>query len=304
MGRKIVLTGTKLTDLAAPKLAAIDTILPDAGALLFLDPAHPYQPWGNVSLTAANSTDGQVPNLAFAQAKAMVPAGTAASLGAYVQKGAGLANDGVSSKVERTGKGGLHVVFSQTTGNATSGERHLTMFTGADIGSYIMANKAHSFYAAFWGRLTRSSIQFDAGAYSHSMLNSQNNMAAFYTRPNAAGETQYPTDAKRIGHMGENTLGTAGKTNLPIFQDVAMSDATAITNIIGRPFVMVSPNSLPNAYRMPSMAFYGYYLEDLTVSGRTYAQVNALVKAKYDKDVKTAGGRYYADTFTDPATMP
>jgi hypothetical protein len=54
----------------------------------------------------------------------------------------------------------------------------------------------------------------------------------------------------------------------------------------------------------PSVVFYRTYLEDLTVSGRTYAEVDALDVALYTKHVLTTGGRYYGDTYTDPATIP
>lgn len=46
------------------------------------------------------------------------------------------------------------------------------------------------------------------------------------------------------------------------------------------------------------------YVEDLTVSGRTYAEVDAIDHALYTKEVLTPGSRYYGDTFTDPATIP
>jgi hypothetical protein len=42
----------------------------------------------------------------------------------------------------------------------------------------------------------------------------------------------------------------------------------------------------------------------LTVSGRTYAEVDAIDHALYTREVLTPGGRYYGDTYTDPATLP
>jgi hypothetical protein len=41
-----------------------------------------------------------------------------------------------------------------------------------------------------------------------------------------------------------------------------------------------------------------------TVSGRTYEQVAAIDQALYTKEVLTAGGRYYGDTYTNPTTIP
>lgn len=54
----------------------------------------------------------------------------------------------------------------------------------------------------------------------------------------------------------------------------------------------------------PSHILYRLYLEDLTVSGRSHADVAAIDHALYTEEVLTDGGRYYADTFTDPATLP
>lgn len=53
----------------------------------------------------------------------------------------------------------------------------------------------------------------------------------------------------------------------------------------------------------PSAIFYRFYLEDLTLSGRTWAEVDAL-DARLFASAFAPGGRYYADTFTDPATIP
>jgi hypothetical protein len=297
MGRKLVLTGTKLTNLAAPKLATIDSILPEAGALLFLDPSHPYQPWGTWDLNSTSPFN--VPNLAYDQAKLMVPTGTAATLGASYQKNSVFKNDSLSSKVERTVKGGLHVTYSQTVGDTTVNE-NIGLMAGSAINPYLLANKAHSFYFAKWGRITRGALAFDAGTEPHMTTNGNSALPIFYTRPATSGDTQYPTNATRLNHYGEGVTNTAGKGNTPIFQDLQVSDMNALAANPALMPVNLSKQGGPNNLKAGSMVFYGFYLEDLTVSGRSYATVDALLKAKYEKDVKTAGGRYYADTFTAP----
>lgn len=62
--------------------------------------------------------------------------------------------------------------------------------------------------------------------------------------------------------------------------------------------------SATNKDKVDSHIVYRFYLEDLTVSGRSHATVDALSYAEYTKHVLTVGGRYYGDTFTDPATIP
>jgi hypothetical protein len=301
MGRKLVLTGTTLTDLSAPKLATIDTILPDAGALLFLDPSHPYAQWGTIDL---NSTAGvNLPNLAFDQAKALIPAGTTTTIGGQYSKDAGFLNNGTTTKAERTGGGGLHIIFSQTAGDTTV-PRSANTFAGSALNSYMYANKSHSYYLAQWGRITRGALAFDSGTEPHMTMTGNSAFPIFYTRPTTAGDTQYPTGATRLNHFGEGVMSSIGKTNTPFFQDIQVSDMNALTgNTSLKPFYLTATAGT-NSYKASSMAFYGFYLEDLTVSGRSYATVDTLLKAKYTKDVKTVGGRYYNDTFTNPTTMP
>lgn len=306
MGTKLILRGMALDNPSAPPLPDIDLILPKQGALMFLDPSHPVQQWGTMNLNSTDSVDAsavRLPNLAYAQAKALIPTGTEATLNAKYFKEAGLLNDGVASKLERTGKGALHVIFSQASGN-TAFARYARIGAMSAINAYLLANKAHSFYAAFWGRITRGAKQYSTGAPMHSYGNSNNTLFGFYTRPTSAAEIAYPTtNPPRTSFSQEGAYSTVGKTNTPLFQDIAVSNANAAATALLMPWNF-SADAGANGLMQGSMIFYGFYMEDLTVSGRTYAQVNALVKAKYDKDVKTAGGRYYGDTFTDPATMP
>ena len=301
MGRKFVLTGTKVTPPNPRKLATIDLILPEAGALLFLDPSHPYAQWGNIDLNSNNPLT--VPNLAYTQAKALVPTGTETTLGGQYYKNSAFLNNGVASKVERSGKGGVHTILSQTFGDTTV-PRGTFVAAGSAINAYLYANKAHSFYIAKWGRITRGAKAYDVGTEPHMTMNGNSAFPIFYTRPAASGDTQYPTTAARLNHFGENVTNSIGRVNSPFFQDIQVSDMSAMT---GNPSLMpqnLTAQSGVNSYKASSMVFYGFYMEDLTVSGRSYATVDGLVKAKYEKDVKTAGGRYYADTFTDPVTIP
>lgn len=52
-----------------------------------------------------------------------------------------------------------------------------------------------------------------------------------------------------------------------------------------------------------SHILYRCYLEDLTVSGRTYEQVKAIDDALFAAAF-SSGGKFYGDTYTDPATLP
>ncbi|RQS00227.1 hypothetical protein DIE02_27720 [Burkholderia sp. Bp8991] len=52
-----------------------------------------------------------------------------------------------------------------------------------------------------------------------------------------------------------------------------------------------------------SAILYRVFLEDLTVSGRTFAAVSALDQSLYNAAF-TSGGRYNGDTYTSPSTLP
>lgn len=297
VGIKIRLPGVHITDLTAPIIPDVDLILPQDGALLFLDPTHSYQQW-----TDAAPAQGQLyPNLAYAQALDLVPAGNTTTLGAKLVLGSNFDNDGVQSLIERTTKGGLHILFSQTVSGDVNTEAYVE--AGSALKTYVLANKAHSFYAAFWGKITRPSIAFTSGLPFHSRTDTQLGLALFYSQPGTVGESEYPVGGTRVGHYQEGAVPEISDDNL--FQDIAVSTATAMTAAILQAFSMSQfAGGSPNALRMKSMIFYGYYLEDLTVSGRAYADVHELVYAKYQRDVTTTGGRYFGDTYTDPDTVP
>lgn len=52
----------------------------------------------------------------------------------------------------------------------------------------------------------------------------------------------------------------------------------------------------------PSWILYRIYIEDLSLSGRTYEQVKAIDDAEFAKAF-AAGGKFFDDTWNDPATV-
>lgn len=66
---------------------------------------------------------------------------------------------------------------------------------------------------------------------------------------------------------------------------------------------IIDPSSTSsNINKSGSWIFYRAYIEDLTVSGRTHAQVYAIDSALFNAAF-SVGGRYYNDSFTDPASV-
>lgn len=283
MGRKLVLSGVTLTDPTAPLLPDVDPILPASGALVYIDPTHPARSWD----AGVPATGSAVPNVAEAAAR------SATGLSAE-QVSPTVTHLGARKLVERSGKGGLHVAFSQDeTGSATTD--HLLITLPAAFRAWLQANKSHSFYASIWGRVTRErSNTAIAGGHLVSILSSGNTAASlFLRRIGDTGPAAYPSTAR----IGTDADGHNLAAPVPFFIDGAWSDFSASALDRGEiAYLRREPGAA-------SVILYGYYLEDLTLSGRTYAQVNALVKARRD-GVTGTGGRYAGDTYTPPTSAP
>lgn len=127
--------------------------------------------------------------------------------------------------------------------------------------------------------------------------------AAFTAFDNGGTNTwkMYPDIAPPVLPGYNAVLGTkmGGGVNFgPTVRTPCVDSAGSVANALLNP---VGASGYKN--NAPSFVFYRTYLEDLTLSGRTYAQVSAADLALYNAAFG-AGGRYAGDTFTDPATLP
>lgn len=284
MGKKIVLTGVTLTDLDAPKLAQFDPI-ESAGSLLLIEPMHPYQQWpAGVPADAA-----LLPNILTTLA-----GGPQAS---FSLKGG--INNGTKGKLERSGKGGLHGIVSQSSLLTTTDGALILL--PSSVRAYIYAHQAHDYYFSFWDRLTRANPNATQWTADYA-LGSNTSVGLAYSNPNGwmPGTPSLKRDTPNVvGPRFANVSRDATLVSAPTHLD---SSGTPIWGTV----MPATYNGQVIATRndnWTSFVFYRCYLEDLTVSGRTYAEVDALDYALYTKHVLTAGGRYYGDTFTDPATI-
>ena len=161
---------------------------------------------------------------------------------------------------------------------------------------YLRANSSHKFYAAIWGKVSRAGQVFDVGAHMHSRSDGSTQIFGFYNRA-AAGATQYPQGATQLGNSGSGVAPTG--TGIDFFQDQATQPASTSSAAID---VLLAGNqggvSAPNYGKTAGFILYGFYVEDLTVSGRDYAAVSALVKAKQLRDKAASGRDYGNDTYS------
>lgn len=304
MGRKIVLTGTTLTDTTAPKLLTIDPI-ESSGSLLLIDPMHPVEQW-----TAGVPASGaMVPNLVAANAATVYgstpddPTVTYANL------------DGTTTGlVERSTMGGLHGIVSQDDSfiAAPIGTLpHVAINMDAALREWQYLHPTNDLYVSMWGRVTRAFRSGTiGGTYTTGATLIQYMITSANNRRVSLGEARNTShsdlgrrdiDEEVTGNVFGNAASSAWGTNPASATGV---QATLITiGGITDANTYVGATSTARG-RWPSYVIYRVYVEDLTVSGRTYAEVDAIDHALYTKEVLTAGGRYYGDTFTDPATIP
>lgn len=290
MGRKIVLTGTTLTDPTAPRLAIVDPI-ESAGSLYLMDITHPTDP-----MPAGVPANGaSIPNLFSGTLVALH--GSGADDPSFVV--GGNINNGTLGSIERSGKGGIHVIVSQANAlTATDGAR---IDFGPTLAAYVSANTGHDYYLSIWDRQTRANVDATNYTLDYSTAN-----------PRTLGIAQASGSAG-WQHGSRATLGyrNLGNALAPRFASIAVDGADATDNADSGLPVWGAPATTYNSAvlasrngKWPSFVFYRCYIEDLTVSGRTYAEVDAIDYALYQKEVLNPGGRYYGDTFTDPVTIP
>jgi hypothetical protein len=301
MGRKIVLTGTTLTDLTAPKLAQNDPI-ESAGSLVLFDAMHPKNPMS--SGVPATGTD--LPNVLWESAIAAYGTGTEASTQPVVT----YANlDGVTrGAIERSGKGGIHVILSQADARvADATVPWMLLSAPAAFGAYQVANPTNDVYLSAWYRVTRPLRSGTvAGTYTGgSSTVAEMNQGGGNRRITLSNSGSFVRAeiGKRVPLLNAAGAELANAASADWVNPITGPSAFFVAGGAGTQNVVTS-GTTTNKARWPSLVLYRFYVEDLTVSGRTYAEVDAIDFSLYTKEVLTPGGRYYGDTFTNPATIP
>lgn len=284
-GLKITLPG-EFTNRALPVLRN-DAILTD-GSLFLAETMHPAAPW-----QAGIPGNGYaIPNLADA----------AALLGPGDHSGRCQINGTPTAGkelIERTGRGGVHMIVSPT---ASTGTAMLLQFPDSVMAYLANRTPANNFYLSVWGRVTRPAAA-NGSARAFTSLARYNNGVYGLMLSNVTAQNR-PRGADQIGahSEGEAAAGPmyqaiAGRSNERISLDTYTAPGARTFGTFG----FTTPFNVGAGQQ--SWVFYRAYLEDLTVSGRSWAEVDALDYSLYRRQVITPGGRYYADTFTNPATI-
>jgi hypothetical protein len=283
-GQKIILSGVNFTDTTLPVLR--DDPLLSTGSLFLFDMGHSLG-----KLSAVPAANGPIPNVASKEAGSLLGVDPT-TLGATFFNTATTSD----AKMELTAKGGLHVIMSQTNNTTTGHGAYVKLSTA--VANYLIANKTHDFYLSAWARRTRAGINNGtsdgAGMRYIDIGSSANFLAAF------SGKTADFRHSDQSAHAdgGYNSVANRFFSNSGSAQSaetVTNANEAFAWGAVGSSFGLINVAASDVLYRV--------YMEDLTVSGRTYATVDALDYAMWQAAF-AASGKFYGDTYTDPATFP
>lgn len=284
MAGQMTVLDVEFTDTTLPKIHN-DFILSD-GSLYLFDMAHSR---GRLSSVPVGGS--VIPNVAATEAASILGVAANTLNGSFVTQA-----QAADAKFELSGKGGIHGIYSQVNNVATGRGAYVGLPTA--IINYLIANKTHQFYISAWVRRTRAALAAPLNGVGMPWLDL--GAGGDYLARAGGADAVFKISAN-------SKVLPAGGLNSKANRYVAISGNARSGDTVTTPRGamlwggILTADSFANV--APSDLFYRTYMEDLTVSGRTYAQVEAIDKAMWDKAF-AVGGKFYGDTFTDPATLP
>lgn len=296
MGKVLRLRGVTITDTSAPKIITRDKI-ESPGSLFLFDGNHQFGTFAG--LPAQNAA---IPNVLANKAAALL--GVAESTVGLVVGGA-TANS-ATWKSERTTKGGVHGIITQAGGQA--GNPQYFIKTAPTIRNYVLANPTHKYYASMWVKVTRQSLKassvmapmyFIGPTTANQLFSFEGGIPSPISGPTLLGRKadpllpDVPSQPLAVPYNRFGSVGVQGPIGVGPSAD---SDISLVVGTAG-----AWAGGMLN--QAPSRIFYRAYMEDLTVSGRTYAEVEAIDYALY-QEAFGVGGKFYGDTYTAPTALP
>lgn len=275
---------TSFTDTSLPTLK-LDPLL-NSGSLILIEPAHTANPFAGVP------TNGAIlPNLARDEFTDLTGVTGETVDGKFVQ-GTGWI-DGTTGRIERTARGGLHGISTQgeLVSNANAYIDLPTAFR-----SYVVDHQSNDYYVSAWQRYTRK----EGATYPlYGLIGSSTGSAGPHLTSWQQSSRPDGSHANLLGHRTPSASFLEPYRRAIAVKQVTGSESLAtIRAHFGWGRLPVATSS--NGY--PSWIIYRLYVEDLTVSGRTWEEVDA-ADAALHAAAFGAGGRYEADSFTAPSSV-
>lgn len=306
MGTKITVDGVVAG--GTGRLLFNDPIM-SKGSLVLWDPSHSLGGFSGIPLNG-----GYMPNIAWRQAQEIIGSGTEETLGVSFVR---TETDPSLCLVERSGNGGIHGLYSHT--GSPTGDNFIMASPRALIQDYIHANTDADMYFSAWFRVTRAPVIASgnnwqspfhkAGSNTNTLLFwSQGGVVEPLTGANILGRrsTVPQMNLFTSGQTGFVSAGTTGWTGTK----PTLGNVGGLGNGVGGGTFGLHYGTgafdiwaAPNRADPMGMVLERFYAEDLAVSGRTYTEVDALDLALYNA-AHNAGGKWFGDTYTNPATFP
>lgn len=286
-------------DLSAPKL--YDDALMSKGSLVLLEPsksldAKRLPEVGNLLTNLASSTAEKITGLS----------GTKLDYTFYSERNF----EATDHIIERSTKGGLHVGVQQDGTTTAQNGATWGLMSDESLSAYMGKYPNHVYYTSLWSRPTRMSKKAPNGV---------NQQLVYIAGPNESAGIMY-ANTLLAAVVNESETGSnapapvssvprfVGRTAIPVevgkdhYIDYAFDirDWTApVSRVVNR--IRWQEGSATSGGGQ-SWILYRYYIEDLTVSGRTYNEVSTIDKRLYAKAFGV-GGQYANDKYSSVAAI-
>lgn len=270
--------GNESTSVNFPSVtpAAVSDSMLVPGSLLLVEPGHPTDAWA-AGVPAHGATVKNLASVAYP----IVATNTL---------------DAASGTVERTPKGGLHGIISQVGG--ATGKRYT--LDSQQLRDYLDGHKDNDYYLSLWFTLTRLNAEAapTPGRRMFGFLGSSVN-DTMTVREVTGHKVSAAPSANRILFK---------ETAVPAPVDVATLSYGAWTQIgtalgTSKDFLVMGHIANSSSNVGGSWVLYRAYIEDLSTSGRSAAEVAAIDQAAFDAAFGP-GGRYNGDTHTAVSVLP
>lgn len=205
------------------------------------------------------------------------------------------------SFAERTAKGALHVASAHS--GAASPYQSFSVGLGQPRRDYINARSAAGdtfFLGGYWAvtRVTKSGGTAYSTGLPVAALRQTFDLANILEAVGTVGANAWPFPSD-----GSRFVGSRAETHGAFrYASVAAKGPMASGFAVANNFIVLGARDAITVNAAPSIAAYVIYTENLTASGRTFAQVDAALKADFTQRVLTPGGKYHGDSWTDPTS--
>lgn len=294
MGKLLRLNGVTLSG-NNPRIITRDPI-ESAGSLMLLD-------GGNMDYSFAGLpvVGEQLPNVLSHSTRSIVGVSPLESELHFTV--ASRSDDSATFKAERTNKGGIHGI-SSLSGNQAVQEVYRIAGPRA-VSDWIYNNPNHSYYISYWETVTRAGND-NAAPQSPFHFASQTGSTAnyhFYFEGGQAESKVSPTLFTTFPFDDHSTDLIEPANRLEALQcnqfiGNGPDQTSDITLLVGIGGAWGGFNQNNGASRI----IYRAYIEDLTLSERTFNEVRT-IDSQLFTEAFASGGKFNADTYTAPSTI-